>query len=51
MSLIAISYLLKIIRLWEPKDPKEILDYYKKVWNLIYFKLGKLQKDEQEKQR
>jgi len=40
---------LKVAQLWEPKNPIEIIDYYENVWRLVYSKLDKMQKDEQEK--
>ncbi len=40
---------LRVVQLWKPKNRKEIIDYYKSVWQLVYSKLNKMLKDEQEK--
>jgi len=40
---------LKEAQLWKPKSRQEIIDYYKRVWQLVYSKLDSFQGDEQEK--
>ncbi len=41
---------LKVIKLWEPKNPKEILNYYKKVCNLVNSKLDTFSKMSKKRQ-